>query len=560
MLEVASGLMIVILGFYLLWQRFIHWRKTISSSSPILPPKGEENHPFSRAEKVRMRRLTPLSSTTKKKPDSITIQKVPENFHHHGDGKIHSHAMPETITWRSLITLGISGGLVPCPDAIAILLVAIAINRIFLGLALIISFSIGLAVVLIAIGLLMVSSSRLFKRMDAFNKFSPFMPMISALIVLFLGFGLTYGAFTSMRNGSSTSLTGTGLATNVAQGAVTSLNSESSPLLTGTDLATNAAQIIYLNDDKNKQKQLFITDTKGSEPLKLTDAATGVVDFAISPDQTQVIYIAQTEDIKNELWMLDLNNKENKLVVSCGEAVCSQPVWSPDGKHIVYEYALLDTGTSSLWWFDVTTKKAHPVFQEARLPGTNPCWSPNGEWLSYATPDGIRLSNLASGESRVIPNILGAAVQWSPDNKSILIRDVLVKQNQYQYDTQLFLYDLASKTLTNVNANVTMDNILAAWSPDGKFIAVVRSDLNAPSGDQIWLMHADGSEAHVITNMPAVSHGSLNWSPDGKYILYDLYLLDTNPLTSRLEVVDIDKGKVTNLNVIGYNPKWIWQS
>ena len=76
------------------------------------------------------------------------------SYHDHGDGHVHSHEVPETITWRSLIALGISGGLVPCPDAIAILLVAIAINRIILGLALIISFSLGLAVVLIVIGLL----------------------------------------------------------------------------------------------------------------------------------------------------------------------------------------------------------------------------------------------------------------------------------------------------------------------------------------------------------------------------------------------------------------------
>ena len=117
---------------------------------------------------------------------------------------MHSHDVPETITWRSLITLGISGGLVPCPDAIAILLVAIAINRILLGLTLIISFSIGLAVVLIAIGLLMVSGSGLFARMDSFNKLAPFMPIASALIVLLLGFGLTYGAVA--RLGSSTSL------------------------------------------------------------------------------------------------------------------------------------------------------------------------------------------------------------------------------------------------------------------------------------------------------------------------------------------------------------------
>ncbi len=517
-LEIASGLMIVSLGFYLLWQRFISWRN-------IIEPAISQDKPS------RKYSLAPIA---KKKPGTIKIQKFPENSHHHGDGKTHSHEIPEAITWRSLITLGISGGLVPCPDAIAILLVAIAINRIFLGLALIVSFSLGLAIVLITIGLLMVSSSRrLFKRMDAFNKFAPLMPVISALIVLLLGFGLTYGAFAKLGTGTFPSLAGAGS-------------------------TLNEARIIYLNDDENLHKQLFIIDAKKTgTPLKLTNAAKGVIDFALSPNQSQVVYIEQTEELDYAIWLLNVDGSENKLVGECKQVVCSQPIWSPDGKHIVYEYMSMDGGTSSLWWLDIATGTAQPVFQEARLPGTNPRWSPNGEWLSYATPEGIRLNQLESGKSRLIPNILGAAVQWSPDSKSVLLRDVIIKHEQFV--TQLFLYDLSSETLTNVNANENMENILAAWSPDGKSIAVVRRDLSVTRGDQIWLMRTDGSAARVITNTPAVLHGSLNWSPDEKYILYDLYLLDSFPLQSRLEMINIQNGDITNLNVTGYNPKWIWQ-
>ncbi len=516
-LEILSGLMIVGLGFYLLWQRFLFWRKS-TLSTPEKP--------------TRKISLTPFSTPSKKTPGAVKIQKLPKNFHHHGDGKMHSHEVPETITWRSLITLGISGGLVPCPDAIAILLVAIALNRIFLGLALIIAFSLGLAIVLIVIGLLMVSSSSLFKRMDSFNKFAPFMPVVSALIVLILGFGLTYGAFTRLESGSMSSLTEAGI-------------------------TADEAQVVYLNDDENEYKQLYVIDTQGSDPRQLTTTAKGVVDFTLSPNQSQIVYVEQTEALDYDLWLLSLDTAENKLIVPCKQVICSQPIWSPDGNHIVYEYMSLDGGASSLWWFDIATGKAQPVFQEALLPGTNPRWSPNGKWLSYATPEGIRLNQLESGESRIIPNILGAAVQWSPNSESILLRDVVIKHDQFV--TQLFLYDLSSETLVNVNANDSMENILAAWSPDGEHIAVVRRDLAIPRGDQIWLMRADGNDTHMITDTPSVLHGTLSWSPDGKYILYDLYLLDSFPLQSRLEMIEIKTGEITNLEVFGYNPKWLWQ-
>jgi Tol biopolymer transport system component len=87
----------------------------------------------------------------------------------------------------------------------------------------------------------------------------------------------------------------------------------------------------------------------------------------------------------------------------------------------------------------------------------------------------------------------------------------------------------------------------------------VQRDLSIPRGDQIWVMNVDGSNAREITNAPAVLHGSLNWSPDGKFILYDLYLLDSFPLISQLEVVNVATGETTNLGIVGYNPKWVWK-
>jgi Tol biopolymer transport system component len=317
-----------------------------------------------------------------------------------------------------------------------------------------------------------------------------------------------------------------------------------------------------MSTDETDHKQLFIVNTLGGVPRKLTNAAKGVVDFAVSPDQKQVVYIEQTEEIQYKLWVMNTDGAENRLIASCQEAECGQPVWSPDGQRIVYEHMAINAdettiGISSLWWAEVASGKAQSVFQEDRLPGTNPRWSPNGKWLSYATSQGLRLYNLENGESRMIENSLKAATQWSPDSSSILLRDVIIKQDQYV--TQLFLYDLAAQTITNLNADENMENTLAAWSPDGKFISVVRRDLSNPRGDQIWIMRSDGSDARAITNVPAVLHGSLGWSPDGQYLLYDLYLLDTFPIKSRLEMLNIQTGDVTNLEVDGYNPQWVWQ-
>ena len=527
LLEILSGLLIVGLGFYLLWQRFLFWRKSNPSAGD-----GAAQAAVLGGEGTRKYSLSP--SQRKKVSGGIKVEKPSANLHHHGDGKMHSHDVPESITWRSLIALGISGGLVPCPDAIAILLVAIAINRILLGLALIIFFSLGLAVVLIVIGLLMVNSRRLFDRISFLDKLAPVMPIVSAVIVLVLGFGLSWGAYVRAKDNLNFALP--------------------------VQRSIKEAQVLYLAEDENRVKQLFITEYEKDTSSIISEPAQSVVDYAVSPDQTRVMYISQTDEYENEIWLTDLASMENKRLADCADANCSGMVWSPDGERVIYEHLSLSgsaSGLPTLWWIDLGTGENQPVFQEAQVSGGNPRWSPNGEWLSYSSPDGIRLYRLEDGESRVIENILGAAALWSPDGTSILLRDVVIKHEQFV--TQLFLYNLESETLVNLNPNDGVENILAAWSPTGEFIAVVRRDLSILRGDQVWLMRADGSDAQEITNDPDVLHASLNWSPDGKYLLYDLYQLASFPFESHLQVIEIKSGEVTDLGIKGFNPQWVWK-
>jgi len=113
--------------------------------------------------------------------------------HNHGDGRAHSHLpQAEGIKLTNLVTMGVSGGLLPCPEALGIMVIAIGLNRIWLGLGMIVSFSFGLAAVLIIIGILFVRSRWLVERFGGIgNRWSSALPLISAVIVTALGAGIT---------------------------------------------------------------------------------------------------------------------------------------------------------------------------------------------------------------------------------------------------------------------------------------------------------------------------------------------------------------------------------
>ena len=113
--------------------------------------------------------------------------------HDHGDGHVHSHVPEGEVSMASLIALGASGGLVPCPSALVLLLSSVAIGRVALGLTLLVAFSFGLAVVLSAIGLVVLYAKHLLPdaKNPAANAAFRYLPVASAAIIVCAGIVMT---------------------------------------------------------------------------------------------------------------------------------------------------------------------------------------------------------------------------------------------------------------------------------------------------------------------------------------------------------------------------------
>ncbi|MBI4782943.1 MAG: sulfite exporter TauE/SafE family protein [Oscillatoriophycideae cyanobacterium NC_groundwater_1537_Pr4_S-0.65um_50_18] len=119
----------------------------------------------------------------------------PTHTHH---GHHHTH-LPETdgspMTWRSLLALGISGGLVPCPAALVLLLSSIALGNVTLGLLMVLTFSLGLAGVLTGLGLALVYAKQLFQKLPTFSRSTSrsirALPILSAVGITLIGCGIS---------------------------------------------------------------------------------------------------------------------------------------------------------------------------------------------------------------------------------------------------------------------------------------------------------------------------------------------------------------------------------
>jgi nickel/cobalt transporter (NicO) family protein len=160
-LNLASGVMVVAIGTFAIRDRLKRWLRPARAQSATAGAAHDHGH-----------------------------EHAHDHGHDHGHG--HSHAVPDELSMRSLIGLGISGGLLPCPSALVVLLSAIALHRLAFGLALIVAFSLGLATVISGIGLAVLYARKLFTRLPSdHGRIVRVLPVVSAVIITTLGLVLT---------------------------------------------------------------------------------------------------------------------------------------------------------------------------------------------------------------------------------------------------------------------------------------------------------------------------------------------------------------------------------
>ncbi len=112
-----------------------------------------------------------------------------------GDAHARAHAaemqkqlINQQITTWQIILFGLTGGLLPCPSAFAVLLVCLQLKKVSLGFALVLGFSIGLAITLVTIGTIAaISVKHASKRFKEFGEFARKVPYASSIVLILIG-------------------------------------------------------------------------------------------------------------------------------------------------------------------------------------------------------------------------------------------------------------------------------------------------------------------------------------------------------------------------------------
>jgi nickel/cobalt transporter (NicO) family protein len=130
---------------------------------------------------------------------AIGISVLRARWRHRRHHAHHHHHHDHDLSRRSLVAVGVSGGLLPCPSALVVLLAAISLHRVAFGMLLVVAFSLGLALTITGIGLVAVLGRRLFRRLSFEGRLVSLLPAASAVAILAAGIAMTLHALPKVR-------------------------------------------------------------------------------------------------------------------------------------------------------------------------------------------------------------------------------------------------------------------------------------------------------------------------------------------------------------------------
>jgi Tol biopolymer transport system component len=221
---------------------------------------------------------------------------------------------------------------------------------------------------------------------------------------------------------------------------------------------------------------LVASDGSGLRPVALPDTTAYIVPWAYSPDGTRIAYTGYERGDAGD-YAIYVSNADGTDVTDLtstyldpAESSQGGPVWSPDGTLIAFSNYSNDPSTQGVYLLNADGTGIHKI-----ADGGSPAWSPDAESIVFAA---------AAGEGNDIYSV-------SRDGSRLT-------------------------RLTHTSAV----EAFPTWSPDGSQIAYIEYT----DGEELWVMDADGSDAHAVTAIPNDGMGgfSPDWSPDGTTIAFEV--------------------------------------
>lgn len=345
---------------------------------------------------------------------------------------------------------------------------------------------------------------------------------------------------------------------------------------TAWSFVTNKTRLAYLWPS-DSGADLFALDPDSGDVMRLTQTQN-VLDFHINSDGV-LIYFSTTNGLGGSdifrLHRLATPGADGvlqpEMVVSCGEATCRLPQFSPNGRYLAYERTPLlgnaESTGSQVWVLPLDSSTPYTAGQPSHST-SNPAWTARNSLSFYDSQEKAFIVFDPETQARLLlQNETGEPGAWNPEGNTFLAPEVFFDTTdalQPGSSALLVAYTLPD-TGQGYKAQIFsqehgLEDTSPAFSPDGKWIAFSRKYLDTERwtpGRQLWLVQTDGSEPHPIVDSPNYNFYDFTWSPDSLRLAFVRFNVSTLTEPPELWVVNADGTNPIQLVLKGYAPQWI---
>jgi dipeptidyl aminopeptidase/acylaminoacyl peptidase len=249
------------------------------------------------------------------------------------------------------------------------------------------------------------------------------------------------------------------------------------------------------------------------------DRLLSVESVACSKDGTSIAYTVEGSDLESDerrsaVWMTDFQGATQLQLTAAGQESASEPKFSPDGRYVSFLSARKAEGKSQLYLLDRRGGEAR-LLEGISGDVAEYAWSPDGSQLvvSMSAPAAEEATDKPADKAKSPAPIVIDRLHFKDDSDGYLTA---------ADRKQLYLFDLATRTLTPLTADRQADDTAPAYSPDGRHIAFFSN----PTIDQTAKLELNivdaraGAPVRKLTELFAPNKAALRWTPDGTRLIY----------------------------------------
>ncbi len=282
--------------------------------------------------------------------------------------------------------------------------------------------------------------------------------------------------------------------------------------------------IAFNSDREDENSDVYLMNADGTGLRHLTDLKNNesVEPGCWSPDGTRIAFYSDRFD-NDDIFVISAEVHRPRLIVADGEANLQFPMYSQDGKKIVYQADLPDK-TGELRLYDLETKRSS-VLLESPHADLAPAFSPDGEWIAFHSkiesnteiyvirPDGKDLTNLTQHAARDFYPM------FSPDGKQIAFAS---NRDGNYGGYNLFVMNLDGGGQRLIHSDKLGMSVEPAWSPDGRELIFANDREDGATGNfEIFKIRLDQTGVAQRLTVRRRADGHASFSPDGKRIVFN---------------------------------------